>query len=579
MDGVNNSKWEKWKSGLVAGIFLLMLGVSNALWSSTIGISSFINQYYNVSNGSVKANMLDGVYYLFYLVFAPLSSYVKFTPGLAISIGLTFVGVVLRIVFYLPGTDGISIDEGNDTSINGASTLTKMLAGAIGGIDAVIIANAFVAAGQPFIFSFITTVSSACVPPNKQSLYVGASSMFSALGSALGYLISFYLIASGDQYAENFGNLNRVYLGLVCLLAVAMIVVGLLAFKIFINNRGIRASNSTPTTATATVMSAAMATITLSEHLAIEMQQQTIAANNLQQLQNQRQMGITIVVEDVLHAQLRQQAIIDANERKRKREREHKCVWKWSDCRSCCCKKSRTTQSGQNTQGEQGAQSENELSNRSNRSNRFVPYGLIIIYAVGNAISNIGSNYQEVILASKGFDTSTIFSLSLVSLLPGIPAPLLIGAVMDRTKWFWQLTVASFVLDAVSEIVFFYAQSAWLLYLSLLVNGIASSCMMTTFLGLITSITTIGFDDIANTNAVLPASPSVAVVVTSDDNDDSYWNGLTISSSVLLTLLLMFIPMPDSAAYQIFYATSSVALVLTTVAFVPIVKSIIRNKQ
>jgi hypothetical protein len=190
---------------LFATIFIFLLGLSNALWGSTVGITIFMDNYYGVSETTIKGNLPDSIYYLFYFVFSIICLFSKkLIPSILLSFILTLAGVFIRIYFYIPN----AVDCADCSNFE---SLTRSFSG----FDGVITGNALIAAAQPFCFGFITMVTAECIDSKWKGTYIGATSTFSSLGYAIGYLASIYLVTSTSDFEKQFSNINYVYLAIV----------------------------------------------------------------------------------------------------------------------------------------------------------------------------------------------------------------------------------------------------------------------------------------------------------------------------------------------------------------------------
>lgn len=185
--------------------FLTLLALGNALWGSTVGIGIFINQYYGLSYDSVKSSMVNGVFYILYVLAMPCCIIVKLLPASIIALTLMLAGTILRLFYQIPTP--------NESFIQG--------------IDAVIAGNILIAIAEPFVFNFIISVSETFVKPKYRGLFIGATSMFTSLGYSVGYLISIYTIGSKDEYKEYFRNINIGYLILASILLIILIYIAI----------------------------------------------------------------------------------------------------------------------------------------------------------------------------------------------------------------------------------------------------------------------------------------------------------------------------------------------------------------
>lgn len=205
----------RFKNILLSSVFILLIAISNALWGSTVGIAIFMDRFYNVDQSSLKGGLVNSVYYLFYLLFSPFCYFCGLMPALLSALLLTLSGVLVRINFYLPSPE---------MSDSGSNIISNIVV-AFSGMNGVIVSNALIAAAQPFLFGFITTMTDECVPEKSRGIYIGLSSMFSSFGYAAGYLISIYVIHSSDDYARLFSSMNYVYLFMVIILILGMSIV------------------------------------------------------------------------------------------------------------------------------------------------------------------------------------------------------------------------------------------------------------------------------------------------------------------------------------------------------------------
>ena len=174
-------------------VFLIFLGVSNALWASTVGISVYINQYYNVSPNSLQAHAVNAIWYLIYVVVAPFCVYLNYMTSFIIALLATLAGLLLRL---FP-----------------SSSIYMLIA-----------SNIIMGISQPLIFSYITKVAGVYVNPKNRGSFIGASTMFSTFGYAVGYVSSIYLIQSLAQFEQIFGKMTGVYLAIHLLLILGTII-------------------------------------------------------------------------------------------------------------------------------------------------------------------------------------------------------------------------------------------------------------------------------------------------------------------------------------------------------------------
>lgn len=208
------------EKSLLATMFVFLLAVSNALWGSTVGISIFMDNYYGVEVGTIKGNMPDSIYYIFYLIFSFLCFFCnRLIPSLITALVLTLAGILVRITFYIP------------VAPDGGSGMLHAIDQAFSGINGTIAGNALIAAAQPFMFGYITTVTEECISKGRRGLYIGAATMFASFGYAVGYLVSIYKITSAEEFKAEFSRINYVYLAITCVLIMVMIVVLLLRHK------------------------------------------------------------------------------------------------------------------------------------------------------------------------------------------------------------------------------------------------------------------------------------------------------------------------------------------------------------
>lgn len=188
----------KQENVLISFLLLALLTLSNSLWAQTISIANYMDQYYGISTSSLKGNAINAIDYIAYVIAAPLCSFVGIKGALVLSTLLTLIGASMRVKWYIP-------DNNNEATGGywGESTLnsfTSLFYGATG----MIFANGIIASGEPFLYSFIATVSEKHVPISWRGKFIGASQMCSTFGYALGYIISINDISSPADFGDNF---------------------------------------------------------------------------------------------------------------------------------------------------------------------------------------------------------------------------------------------------------------------------------------------------------------------------------------------------------------------------------------
>lgn len=202
--------------------FLLIgiLVISNALWGATIGITSFIDDYYGISPTSVRASAVNAVYPLFYFLSAPLWGCWSISKGMFFAFCLTLVGICIRIKWYIPDAD---VENGSTIE-----NLEHVMSGVIG----IVIANAFIASAQPFLYAIITTVTGDYIAPQFSATYMGSVQSMATLGYGFGFLITLKRIVSTDQFEKYFGIINQFFLAFALVLFVILIYVLVLQYKL-----------------------------------------------------------------------------------------------------------------------------------------------------------------------------------------------------------------------------------------------------------------------------------------------------------------------------------------------------------
>lgn len=213
--------------------FLFFLMMTNVLWGSTVGINIYMNDYYELDDASFKGKLINGVFYIFYLLAAPICIFFDYNKSIILSWIISIIGLGIRLEYYIPysfinlttnstlvtnSTDNITIAF-TDTDVNADvdandNDMLKNFKQQFYGVTAIIFANALLAAAQPLLMNYITTVSKKFINVNKRGLYVGMTGVACSLGYAIGYLVSIYSISSASDYVEHFKFINGYYLGL-----------------------------------------------------------------------------------------------------------------------------------------------------------------------------------------------------------------------------------------------------------------------------------------------------------------------------------------------------------------------------
>jgi hypothetical protein len=125
----------------------------------------------------------------------------------------------------------------------------------------------------------------------------------------------------------------------------------------------------------------------------------------------------------------------------------------------------------------------------------------------------------------------TIFVVSCLYLIPGIPFPMLIGKLMDKTKKYKEIVLYLLLVQVVSQTIFLFTTNIWGIYISSSINSITSACLSSALLTLIHQL-------------LLPES-------------DQVYNNLTFSLSFLVTWVAMFFPMSTSN-YNAMYSSLTI---------------------
>ena len=553
-------KYTKYSKYIFATLFLFTLGFSNALWGSTIGISIFIDKYYQTDPSTIKGSLVDDIFYISYLLFSPFSFYFSLLPAISISLVFTFIGSVIRMFYYIPITD-----VGNNNS--SYSALVANIKKAISGIDSVIIGNALISGAQPFAFNYITNVSEAYVSKENRGLYIGATSMFSSAGYAMGYLISIYVIKSADDYYKQFGDMNYIYAVFSFLLIVALLI------YFYLRRRGMRSESVCRN----------------NRKINRKINDRNISDGNNSDGKNR---GKRKDRNKNKISEINMQSI-DKNRGRKKRESRKKSAkgksikidshkpGKSKDNNSNIERKSRNSDrknagkrgvDGRNSNGRNSNEksnngrnikvkiysnkkdagkikanttntantNDNDGKNGNNYNKKLIIFS-IIIYSIISSIANVFSTYQENILYIKGMNSDDVFTISLLNLVPPIPFPIIVGRLMDKTQAWVKIVGTIIFIEVLTQVTFLYTTSKPLIYFLLTVNGISATCLTSTFLTLISEL-------------CFP-------------NPDKYWNNIAFSLSTLVSVIIMLIPNVSTNDYSVLFAMSTFMLILSVVAY------------
>lgn len=213
---------------IISILFLNLLLICNMLWGSTVGISVFMAEYYNVDQSSVKANMINGIFFIFYLIGSPLSVCFNLRKSSIIFATCTLIGLFIRIFYYIPNIDHADTDthvQNNMTITTVDDNWVENLSNQFDGINAIIIGNAFLAFAQPFIMNYIIFVANNFISKKSEAIYIGSTSMVGSFGYAIGYMVSIYSIHSENDYLNEFKTMNIIYFIIVLIINVLFITI------------------------------------------------------------------------------------------------------------------------------------------------------------------------------------------------------------------------------------------------------------------------------------------------------------------------------------------------------------------
>jgi hypothetical protein len=391
----------------------------------------------------------------------------------------------------------------NTNSIN-LGSWTDLLSNQFRGINAIIVANMCLAFSQPFISNNILPVSNFYIAKKFQSIFIGATSMFSSLGYAIGYLISIYAIKSSEEYFDRFQDINICYL---------LIMVVLVIFYILF---------------TYTTKSWKVPSPSLSD--------QNIMMNQLRNLKggdDLKEEEIKDVVQIIIKNSLPEHESQSQNKQKEERKIEGVRIH---------LKKYR------------------------------IHIVLTLTYAIIYSIFNLTSNYLELILLWKNFDSDVIFIASFLNLVPGIPFPIIFGYLMNTNiRKCKNLATGILSFQIISSTLFLYLNNEIAIYIILFILGATGSSLPSIFLTLISYANQDIYCGETNNNdnvdnKIKDKNKNTQLDIQKSETENDYWNNIILSSSTLLTVLFLLIPLSNSNS-QILYIIATILQITTFLIF------------
>jgi MFS family permease len=430
MADTTSTAGESLKDKILSINFLIILGLSNALWASTVGISTYIAEFYGVSPDTVKGNLPNSIYYAFYLIFSiPCFFYKKHLRAFFIAYLFTIAGILVRIKFFLPAaSDEAATASTAETFYNG-----------IKGMNGQIAANALIASAQPFVFGFTLMISTNHVTKKRFGVYIGLTSMTALLGYAIGYLVSIKKISSMDEYEDEYRVINYCYLAItLVLLATFLLAVfpysylsKLLCPRLHKEEDQLRA--------TMAVVRTFATSPSFGETPRMELTPTPMSKSGKLQKEMEFATGSPSMV------------------RAHRSHGDKTGPYDDSTCQQCTglCQ----------TAGP--------------------PVAIVFVYTLAVAVNYLIGNYLDNFLLDKGLDQDQAFIASMLYLLPGIMFPPVSGYLIDRTKKTWLIGLIIAVALLLSQILFCTIDALWMVYFSLTLNSISFACFGSTMLTLI----------------------------------------------------------------------------------------------
>ncbi len=425
------------KAKILSLVFLLLLGLSNALWGSTVGIAVHLASFYGVQPGTIKGNLPNSIYYAFYMIASiPCFFYNKLLRAFGLALFLSFIGIAIRIQFFLPAPE----DEG--TTVNVGQTLLN----ALQGINGQIIANAVIASAQPFAFGFILPMTSTYVSEHSVGKFIGATYTFPAAGYAIGYLVSVYRITSVDDYDTEFRDINFVYL------AVASILIFLFGVALFPYSR-------------------------LSKFICPRLHREEDQLRSVIALARSLEMdSLSIVVR---------------GDSKSPQSGSRTSPLGASPTVSSPAGSFQSPSSAPSTIGSNATLAPPAVrsTGNSNASSRCggsaAPMALVFVYTIIVAVGYLIGNYLDNVLDHKLLTEDQTFTASMLYLLPGIPFPVIVGYFIDKTKQTWVIGAWVLLLQLISQTIFLFVQSVPVIYMALTINSMTITCFTSSSLSLL----------------------------------------------------------------------------------------------
>lgn len=479
-----------------------------------IGIASYLCQFYNVDETSLRATFPDAIYYLFYLILSLACFFCnKVIVSLSISLGLTLIGVLVRIEFYLPTASTIA--GGTSSTAGGNDGLWHSIISSFSGFDGILVANAFIAAAQPFMFSFITTVTDQCLPERWKASYIGLTTATASTGYAFGYLFSIAKIKSMDDFKTEFRTINILYLVLVLILILMMIVFLVLRSR---RLRAVRLSRMRTLSYLPTSISntgAGNGNNGGNNADLIEMAEMAEAVANRAGDANEASM-ISRWIEDGLLANS-----VSRSLRERQQNRQ------FASTNTAVATDASVVVVPADGVAE-------EISEGGLFSKLVQAKVAVVIYTVIVSLSYVVGNYLINILQRKNFGTDAQFVGTSLYLLPGIIFPPLVGLIIDRTGKLRMITAIVIFVQVLSQTMFLFLDNVVAVDFWLTINSIATTSATPVLLTLV--------------HKLLFPKP------------DKNYNNLMYSLSILSTLIVMLVPISESSYQPLFIVLSILAI-------------------